>query len=254
MAQKRPLLFLGEGWVRVERLVLLFLALSWPAGAQVTILTAGAYHDEAARIVQSRGVYATITTDTAGGGLRRLRAGERFDLVINTPAGITALIAEGKLSPPLTDVARIGIGIAIRTGTPIPAIDNEAAFRALVQTAPSIAMIDPAAGGSSGIYLFKLFESWGIVEEIKPKLVLVQSGRAADRVASGAAAIALQQLTELNVAGVTIVGPLPASIQSYTTYSGAVSPTAPPRASELLNGMALNTDLVPSVPTPAGKP
>ena len=240
--------------MRLAWLFLFCVVLSWPAGAQVTILTAGAYHDEAARIVESSGVAATITTDTAGGGLRRLRAGEHFDLVINTPAGITALIAESKLSPPQTDVARIGIGIAIRAGTPVPAIDSEAAFRALVLAAPSIAMIDPAAGGSSGIYLFKLFEDWGILEQVRPKLVLVQSGRAADRVASGAASIALQQLTELNVAGVTIIGPLPASIQSYTTYTGAVSATAPPRASELLSGMALKTELLPSVLAPAGKP
>ncbi len=86
-----------------------------------------------------------------------------------------------------------------------------------------IAYIDPASGGTSGIYLAGLLDRLGIGERIRPKSILVKGGFSADRVVSGEADQAIQQISELlPVKGVALVGPLPPEIQSYTIYAGAV--------------------------------
>lgn len=211
------------------------------AAAQVVVLTTGAYHDAAERAIAASGVSATVATDTAGAGLRRVRAGEPFDVVVNTQAGIDALIAEGILAPPRRDIARVGIGVAVRAGSPHPDLSDEGALRQLLLAAPQIAMIDPAAGGSSGVALFKLFERWGVMEALRPKLVLVQGGQAAERVAAGEAAVALQQMTELNVSGVDVVGPLPEGIQVYTVYAAAVRIGATDKAQSIFDAMSMDT-------------
>ena len=224
-------------FLAVAMLACATVAFAVPAAAQVSVLTTGAYHDAAARAVQASGVACTITSDTAGGGLRRIRKGERFDVVVNTPAGIDALIAEGALAPPRRDVARIGIGVAVRAGSPRPAVSDEGALRDLLLAAPGIAMIDPAAGGSSGVALFRLFERWGVMETLRPKLLLITAGRAAERVAAGEATVALQQMTELDVPGVDVVGPLPDSVQVYTVYAAAVRLRSTSEATAVLRAM-----------------
>ncbi len=71
--------------------------------------------------------------------------------------------------------------------------------------------VDPAAGGSSGIYLARLFEKMGIAEQIKGKAVLVPGGLVAERLVDGKADLALQQSSELmSVPGVQFAGPIPA--------------------------------------------
>jgi len=86
-----------------------------------------------------------------------------------------------------------------------------------------VAMIDPKAGGSSGIYLEKLFEQLGIAAQMHAKEVLVPGGLVAEKLVDGSAVLALHQQSEiLQVKGAKLVGPLPAAIQNYTVYVGAV--------------------------------
>jgi molybdate transport system substrate-binding protein len=90
-----------------------------------------------------------------------------------------------------------------------------------------VAYIDPAAGGSSGIYLTGLFDKLGIAAQIRPKAVLVPGGLVAQRLVTGEADLALHQISEiLAVPGVTLVGPIPADIQNYTVYAGALGAAA----------------------------
>jgi molybdate transport system substrate-binding protein len=90
-----------------------------------------------------------------------------------------------------------------------------------------VATIDPASGGSSGIYLWQWFEKVGIAAQLKPKAVLVPGGLVAPRLVNGEADIALHQISELlGVPGTTLVGPIPAEIQNYTVYAGGVSASA----------------------------
>ena len=93
--------------------------------------------------------------------------------------------------------------------------------------AKSVAYIDPASGGSSGIYLTGLFDKLGIAADIKPKAKLKRGGYVAELIANGEAELGLHQISEiLPVKGVKLVGPLPAEIQNYTTYAAAVGADA----------------------------
>ena len=126
-----------------------------------------------------------------------------------------------------TPLARVAIGVAVKRGAPLPDIGSVAAFRQALLDARAVAYIDPLSGGSSGVYLARLFERWGIAAQIAPKAVLVPGGLVAQRVVSGEADIALQQASEiLAVQGAVLVGLLPDEIQNYTVYAGGVSATA----------------------------
>lgn len=98
-----------------------------------------------------------------------------------------------------------------------------AAFTHALLAARAVAYVDPASGGSSGTYLSGLFGRLGIADRIGPKAVLVPGGLVAARVVSGEADLALHQVSEiLAVPGARLAGPVPAKLQSYTAYVGAV--------------------------------
>lgn len=215
------------------------------AAAELDVLTTGAFKSSLQAALpdfERQGHRVTLDNDTAGALVRRIENGARFDLVVLTPAAIDALAARALVMPgSRRDLAKVGIGVAVKTGAARPDISSAAAFRSLLLAAPRIAYIDPAAGGSSGIYLQKLFEQWGIAAQIAPKAVLVPGGLVAERVARGEAEIAIHQISEiLPVAGVELVGPLPAEIQNYTTYAAALgpAPSDPAAARALLEHLA----------------
>ena len=97
-------------------------------------------------------------------------------------------------------------------------------FKQTLLAAKAVAYIDPASGGTSGIYVSGLVDRLGIGAEVKRKAVLVHGGTSADRVVSGEAEVAVQQISELlPVKGVVLVGPLPPEIQNYTVYSAGIA-------------------------------
>ncbi|MEJ8851073.1 substrate-binding domain-containing protein [Variovorax rhizosphaerae] len=200
--------------------------------AEIKVLSAGAFKPVVVAVAplfeQRTGHKVVIDSDTAGGLAKRIAGGEAFDVAILTPPGVEQLVQAGKMAAGSSvAVARVGIGVAIKQGAPVPDVGSVAAFQQSLLKARAVAMIDPAAGGSSGIYLMSLFEKMGIAGQIKAKAVLVPGGLAAQRLVSGEADIALQQISELlSVPGVTVLGAIPADIQNYTVYAGGVSAAA----------------------------
>ncbi len=213
-------------------ILVLGLALSSPAAAaEIKVLTTGAYKPVVTALVplfeKDTGHKVTVDNDTAGALVRRVEGGEAFDVLVLTPGALTDLARKGRVAadPAPLGLAKVGIGVAVKKGTKAPDISTTAAFRQALLDARKVAMIDPAAGGSSGIYLAGLFDKWGIGDAIKAKAVLVPGGLVATRVVSGEADIAIHQVSEiLAVKDAVLVGPLPAEIQNYTVYAGAISP------------------------------
>ena len=216
------------------------------SAAEVKVLTTGAFKPVAMAIVpafeRQSGDTVVVANDTAGALVRRIEGSEPFDLVVLTPAALADLTARGKVAAGTTaPLARVGIGVAVKEGAPRPDIGSMEAFRRALLDAPSVAYIDPAAGGSSGIYPAQLFERLGIADAIKPKAVLVPGGLVAERLVRGEAALAVHQISEiLAVKGATLVGPLPSEIQNFTVYAGGIGAAAqqPEAAQNLLSLLA----------------
>jgi molybdate transport system substrate-binding protein len=210
---------------------LLLLAGAGAASAEtLKVLTAGAYKpvllDVMADFEKQTGHKITVINDTAGALSQRVRTGEAFDVLILPTTSLEALSAEGRVTDDsVTPLAKVGIGIVVSLSAPMPNIGNTEALRRTLLDARSVAYIDPASGGTSGIYVARMFQQLGIAPQMLGKSVLVHGGLAAERVARGEAEMALQQASELRlVPSVRFAGMLPPEVQNYTIYAGALSP------------------------------
>ena len=168
--------------------------------------------------------------------MKRMHAGERFDLVIMPSTSIDELIKADKVvSGSRVDVAKSGIGVAVREGAPKPDISSSEALKHALLAAGSISYSTSA----SGIYLNRLFERLGIADTLKPKIKQSPPGvPVGELVARGEAEIGFQQISELlPLAGIDYLGPLPVEIQHYTTFSAGLHTGAkePGAAKELIS-------------------
>jgi molybdate transport system substrate-binding protein len=220
----------------VMRIVLLGLAMvvmaagapRGAAGAEIKVLTAGAFKQVLLALLpdfeRTSGHKVTVENDTVGALTKRIAGGEAFDLAVLTPKAVDDLAKEGKFAAgSRANLARVGVGVVVKDGTPKPDISSLAAFKQALLAAKSVAYIDPAAGGSSGIYVAGLLDKLGIAADVKPKAKLIPGGAVAEHVAKGEAELGIHQISEiLPVKGVTLVGPLPAEIQNYTVYAAGI--------------------------------
>jgi molybdate transport system substrate-binding protein len=178
--------------------------------------------DLAPEFERAIGTKAVITWGSANGLLKELEAGAGGDLAILTAEAIDGLIKEGKVvAGSRVDLARSGIGVAVRKGAPKPDIGSSDALRRALLAAKSVAH---SKTGMSGIYFPTVVARLGIADEMKLKIVTPEPGTpVGEVVAKGGAEIGVQQISELlPVAGIEIVGPLPAALQRITIFSAGV--------------------------------
>ena len=159
--------------------------------------------------------------DAAKRVMNSAQTGEAFDVVILASDAIDKLIAAGHIDPSSkVDLVNSGVAVAVRAGTASPDISSEAAVKAAVLAAKTISY----STGPSGVALAKLFERWGIAEQIASRIVQAPPGvPVGSLVAKGEVELGFQQLSELiHLEGISIVGPLPPEIQITTTFSAGV--------------------------------
>lgn len=195
--------------------------------------------DIVAQYTQASG--QAVALESVGGvdAAKRVQAGEPFDVVMLASNAIDQLMAAGKLvAGSRVDLVRSGVSVAVREGTSRPDISSETALRQAVLDAQSLSY----STGPSGVALQKMFERWGIAEQIQGRIVQAPPGvPVGSLVADGTVELGFQQLSELlHLPGITVVGPLPPAVQIITTFSAGISTTCgrPDAARAMLAYMA----------------
>ena len=193
-------------------------------------------------------VLCDIAIESVGGvdAAKRVQSGESFDVVILASDAIDKLIAAGYIDPTSkVNLVNSGVAVAVTAGTRMPDITYEAAVKAAVLAAKTISY----STGPSGVAVAKLFERWGITEQISSRIVQAPPGvPVGSLLASGEAELGFQQLSEfIHEDGISIVGPLPPEIQITTTFSAGVC-TASRQASTVRDLLAFMTspDAIPA--------
>ena len=156
---------------------------------------------------------------------KRMADGEVFDLVISSSTSIKELAAAGKIvAGSATHLSKTGIGIGVRKGAAKPDVSNTEAFKRAILNVKSIGL----STGPSGVYMEKLFERLAIADVVKPRIRQIPSGgTVAPLVASGAAEIGFQQISEIaHAVGIDYVGPLPAELQLISVFTAGVHTSA----------------------------
>ena len=190
------------------------VGISSMATRQILAERSGAYQQKTGR---------SVAIESVGGvdAARRIRAGEKFDIVVLADDAMKRLEEDGFLKPgSRAGFADSGIAVAVRSGARRPDLSDEAATKAAVLVARSVGY----STGPSGTHVLKLLEKWGVDQSKTTRIIQAPPGvPVGTLVAGGEAELGFQQLSEfLDVAGIDIVGTLPQDIQSLTRFSCGV--------------------------------
>ncbi|MCW5704773.1 MAG: substrate-binding domain-containing protein [Bradyrhizobium sp.] len=188
------------------------------ATRQLLAELAGAYRQKTGK---------SVAIESVGGvdAAKRIRSGEKFDVVVLADDAMQKLEADGFLKPgSRAGLAESSIAVAVRSGTGHPDLTSEAATKAAVLAAKSVGY----STGPSGTHVLKLLEKWGVDPKDANRVVQAPPGvPVGTLVARGDVELGFQQLSEfLGVAGIEVAGLLPGEIQSVTLFACGVGAQA----------------------------
>ena len=168
------------------------------------------------KVVVTYGLAAVLKT--------KFQEGTPADVLILTAPLVEDLGKQGKIVPDSRkDVARSGVGIAVKAGAPKPDIATPDALKSAVLAAKSVGF---SREGASGVAFARVLERLGIAEQVRAKYKDTGT-KAGEMLAAGEIDLAAAQIPELlAVRGIEVVGPLPAELQTVTIFSVALAVTA----------------------------
>jgi molybdate transport system substrate-binding protein len=223
-----------KGWLGV-------VAMSWglagtaALAAEIRVLSAGAVEPglvaAAEAFKKAGGLAVRITYATAPMLRKRVGEGESADVVIAPPAVLDEFAKAGKVARERVVVGRVGVGVAVRAGAPVPDISSTEALKRSILEAESIVF----NRASTGLYVERLLGRLGIAEQVQSKSARYPDGASVmEHLLRGKGReVGFGASTEIVLyrdKGLRLVGPLPTEVQNYTSY--AASPmTAAPNAS-----------------------
>ena len=221
----------GSGCLRrVSASILgLALVLSPVANAQaieLQILAGGAMtaplKELGAQFESTSGNKAVFRFGTTPELIKLVTAGGPFDLGVVPREVFKDTSAQSQfVSGPTTDIARVGLGVAVRSGAPKPDISSPEALKQTLLKAQSIATIPASAAGAQ---VLRLFERLGISEAMKAK-TKAQPGRAqvVQAVANGEAELGVFLANVLTAPGLDLLSPFPAELQQEVIFTAGIA-------------------------------
>ena len=205
------------------------------AGAAQAVVT-----EMAGKFQRDSGNFVAANFGAVGAMKARVVAGEAADVIVLTGALIDELIQQGLVvAGSRVDLGKVGTGVAVRAGTPMPDVSDTRVLRGNLLAAKRILFPDPAVA-TAGKVVMSALDKLGITDEVKPRLHFFPNGYAAMgdlAQSSGLLEMGITQITEIVAnKGVKLVGPLPAEVQNIAVYSAglAVRSSHPERAKELI--------------------
>lgn len=194
------------------------------AATELRVLAGGGMAGEWAllkpKFEQGSGYRLDIFFGTTPNLIKEATSGRPFDLAVvplevMRDAGARATVTAG----PTIDIARVGLGVALRAGAEKPDIGTADAFKAALINAQSIATVPASAAGAQ---VMKAIERTGVSDAIKEKLqAKAAPGEIIQAVATGEAELGLFLINVLTAPGLDVVGPFPAGLQQEIVYTAA---------------------------------
>jgi molybdate transport system substrate-binding protein len=210
--------------VSIAAMIGLAMALAPARAAELRVLAGGGMAGEWAllkpKFEQASGHRLEIFFGTTPNLIKEATSGKPFDLAVvplevMRDAGARAKFTAG----PTIDIARVGLGVAVRAGAAKPDIGTADAFKAALMNAQSIATVPASAAGAQ---VMKAFERLGVSDAIKGKLQAKGApGEIIQAVAKGEAELGLFLINVLTAPGLDVVGPFAAELQQEIVYTAA---------------------------------
>lgn len=195
--------------------------MSDPIQLKVALVVKGAFDSGLVQdFVVSTGINVEIDWAPTTVILADIENGARPDGVIITNGALNNLVDRGLMnSEDIIPVVSSRIGVGVSAGAQHPDI---ATVNSFIQTLTSARSVAYSLGGQSGLYFGPLLDRLGIAESVNAKATLIPAGFTGEKLLTGEADIAIQQISELKaVQGVEVVGGLPDEVQKVTAFSGA---------------------------------
>ena len=191
----------------------------------INVLSGGAVQTFVQPMAESfSGDTVNLTFQPMGKLVKALADGFPADVVVVSEEVLARLKLQGK------SIARVGVGVGVREGVPLPDLSSSESFKKALLAAKSVIYMDPNIG-TSGKHVAEVLRRLGIADQVKGKEKLGQGGQVAEFVARGEVEMAIHQISEiLPVAGVRFAGPLPAELQKFTVYAAAALKPLPAAA------------------------
>lgn len=201
--------------------------------AEIHVLSAGAIEPgliaAAEAFRKQSGQDVAITWATTPAIRKRIGAGDAADVVIATDTTVDDFALDGKVAgPERVHIGKVGVGVVVREGAPVPDLSTANALKRAVLHAESVVF----NRASSGLYVEKMLAEMGILDRIQSRTSRYENGPAMmEHLMNGKGReIGFGAIVEIQMfrdRGLKLVGPLPHEMQNYANYVAVPMSAAP---------------------------